>query len=74
MGAIVKRSVSIAGHPTSVSLEQEFWDVLKDIAKSHGQSVQDLVSTVDKTRDGGLSSALRVYVLQSMQNNQRPLD
>jgi predicted DNA-binding ribbon-helix-helix protein len=74
MGAIVKRSVSIAGHPTSVSLEQEFWDALKDIAKSHGQSVQDLVSTVDKTRDGGLSSALRVYVLQSMQNNQRPLD
>ena len=74
MGAIVKRSVSIAGHPTSVSLEQEFWDALKDIAKSHGQSVQDLVSTVDKIRDGGLSSALRVYVLQSMQNNQRPLD
>jgi len=74
MGAIVKRSVSIAGHPTSVSLEQEFWDALKDIAKSHGQSVQDLVSTVDKTRDGGLSSALRAYVLQSMQNNQRPLD
>ncbi|MDG2318717.1 MAG: ribbon-helix-helix domain-containing protein [Rhodospirillaceae bacterium] len=74
MGAIVKRSVSIAGHPTSVSLEQEFWDALKDIAKSHGQSVQDLVSTVDKTRDGGLSSALRVYVLQSMQNNQRPPD
>jgi len=74
MGAIVKRSVSIAGHPTSVSLEQEFWDALKDIAKSHGQSVQDLVSTVDKTRDGGLSSALRVYVLQSMQNNQRPRD
>lgn len=74
MGAIVKRSVSIAGHPTSVSLEQEFWDALKDIVKSHGQSVQDLVSTVDKTRDGGLSSALRVYVLQSMQNNQRPLD
>jgi predicted DNA-binding ribbon-helix-helix protein len=74
MGAIVKRSVSIAGHPTSVSLEQEFWDALKDIAKSHGQSVQDLVSTVDKIRDGGLSSALRVYVLQSMQNNQRPRD
>ena len=74
MGAIVKRSVSIAGHPTSVSLEQEFWDALKDIAKSHGQSVQDLLSTVDKTRDGGLSSALRVYVLQSMQNNQRPPD
>jgi|TARA_B110000116_G_C16609986_1_gene478938 predicted DNA-binding ribbon-helix-helix protein len=74
MGAIVKRSVSITGHPTSVSLEQEFWDALKDIAKSHGQSVQDLVSTVDKTRDGGLSSALRVYVLQSMQNNQRPPD
>lgn len=74
MGAIVKRSVSIAGHPTSVSLEQEFWDALKDIAKSHGQSAQDLVSTVDKTRDGGLSSALRVYVLQSMQNNQRPPD
>ncbi len=72
MGTIIKRSVSINGHPTSVSLEQEFWDALKSIARMQGQSVQDLVAEVDKTRDGGLSSALRVYALQSLQNMNGP--
>lgn len=68
MGSIVKRSVSINGHLTSVSLEQEFWEALKESAKAQDRSVQDLVAEVDKTRSGGLSSALRVYVLQSVQN------
>ena len=63
MGAIVKRSISIAGHPTSVSLEQEFWDGLKAVAKQQQISVSELVAEIDKSRDGGLSSALRVYVL-----------
>ena len=63
MGAIVKRSINIAGHPTSVSLEQEFWDGLKAVAKQQQISVSELVTEIDKSRDGGLSSALRVYVL-----------
>lgn len=69
MSKIVKRSVSVAGHPTSVSLEQEFWDALKTIANRQGRSVQDLIAKVDKTRDGGLSSALRVHVLKTLQND-----
>jgi predicted DNA-binding ribbon-helix-helix protein len=63
MGAIVKRSINIAGHPTSVSLEQEFWDGLKAVAKQQQISVSELVAEIDKSRDSGLSSALRVYVL-----------
>lgn len=67
MTSIVKRSLKIAGHPTSVSLEQEFWDALKIIAHSQDRSVADLVAMIDQTRSGGLSSALRVYVLKALQ-------
>ncbi len=67
LSAIVKRSVTIAGHPTSVSLEQEFWDALKDIARQRNVSLPALIADVDKTRTGGLSSALRVFVLKSIE-------
>ena len=67
MSTIVKRSLKIAGHLTSVSLEQEFWDALKVIAKKSNRSVPDLVAEIDRDRSGGLSSALRVHVLQSVQ-------
>ena len=70
MSKVVKRSIKIAGHSTSVSLEQEFWDVLKAIAKSQNRSVADLVASVDQERDGGLSSALRVYALKVIQAGQ----
>ncbi len=61
---IRKRSVTIAGHPTSVSLEQEFWDALAEIAEGRGLSVGRLVSEIDAGRGrGGLSSAIRVHVL-----------
>jgi predicted DNA-binding ribbon-helix-helix protein len=65
-GGAVKRSVRIAGHPTSVSLEPEFWDALKDIAKIRGLSINELVAEVDAGRSTNLSSALRVYVLTSL--------
>jgi len=68
MSEIVKRSLRIAGHPTSVSLEHEFWDALKDIAQAQKRSVADLVTEVDETRTGGLSSALRVYVLKTLRD------
>ena len=67
MGAIRKRSVRIAGHPTSVSLEPEFWDALKALAAARGRSVERLIGEVDAARDGrNLSSALRVAVLESL--------
>ena len=65
MSQIVKRSVNIAGHMTSVSLEQEFWEALKGIAQSQARPVADLIAEIDKTRSGGLSSAIRVYVLKA---------
>ena len=62
-----KRSVLIAGHPTSVSLEAEFWDALKDIAAARGVSVNALVEEIDAGRAGNLSSAIRVFVLNELQ-------
>ena len=64
---IVKRSVSIAGHRTSVSLEAPFWDALKEIAGRRGSSVQQLIGLIDAGRGGqNLSSAIRVYVLDAV--------
>ncbi len=65
---IVKRSVVIAGHKTSVSLEDAFWRALKDIASSRRTSVSDLVSSIDIDREhDNLSSALRLFVLNHYQ-------
>ena len=60
-----KHSVSIQGHQTSFSLEDEFWVELKRIAKIRGIAVAKLITEIDEKRDAqqNLSSALRVYVL-----------
>ena len=63
MTAPGKRSVTIAGHRTSVSLEAPFWDALKEIATARGLSLNDLIAEVDRNRAGNLSSALRLFVL-----------
>ncbi len=63
-----KRSVTIAGHSTSVSLEDTFWDALHEIAAARGVGVGDLVAEIDAARDGNLSSALRVYALDYFRN------
>jgi predicted DNA-binding ribbon-helix-helix protein len=64
---LLKRSVSIAGHRTSVSLEGPFWDALGDIARARGVSVQALIGAVDEARGSrNLSSALRVFVLREV--------
>ncbi len=60
---IRKRSVSIAGHQTSVSMEDAFWQRLGDIAKARNTSVSALIRHVDAGRTGNLSSALRVFIL-----------
>ena len=66
---IVKRSVSIAGHRTSVTLEAPFWDALKEIAGQHGSSVQQLIGTIDAARgEQNLSSAIRVFVLAAVRH------
>ena len=66
MAREAKRSVTIAGHRTSISLEPDFWDGLREIAAERGQSLNQLVTAIDRERDPatGLSSVLRVFVLR----------
>ncbi len=65
---VVKRSIVIAGHKTSVSLEDAFWKGLKDIAVSRRMTLSDLVGTIDTDRQqGNLSSAIRLFVLDHYQ-------
>ncbi len=67
---VVKRSLTIAGHATSISLEEPFWQELRRIARLRGLSLAALVSEVDLGRRGNLSSALRVYVLETIKSQQ----
>ena len=69
-------SVTLHGHRTSVSLEQEFWIVLKQAAEQKGLSVAALIQHIDDERlntdlPSGLSSALRIYLLKYLQNQER---
>ena len=66
MPAVRKRSVVVAGHKTSVSLEQPFWDELASLAQARGVSLNALIAAIDQGRDGNLSSALRVFVLEAV--------
>ena len=62
---IVKRGVLFAGHNTSVSLEDAFWNAIREIAAKRGLTIGALVSTIDDNRrHKNLSSAIRVYVLE----------
>ncbi len=61
---VVKRSIVIAGHKTSVSLEDAFWDALKEVASGRRLTLSDLVASIDAARNqGNLSSAIRLFVL-----------
>jgi len=63
---VVKRSIVIAGHKTSVSLEDAFWRGLKEIASERDLTLSDLVASIDDGRNGGLgnlSSSIRLFVL-----------
>ena len=63
---VVKRSIIIAGHKTSVSLEDAFWNALKEIAIARGTTLSNLVTSIDlERRQGNLSSCLRLFVLDS---------
>lgn len=63
---IRKRSVVIAGHRTSVSLENIFWETLRKMADAEDLSVNQIVTRIDAERAGNLSSAIRTYVLKRL--------
>ena len=71
----VKRSVTVAGHRTSLSLEPEFWDALKRIAQREARTVSGLIGEIDASRGRrNLSSAVRVFILEqamAAQNRSR---
>jgi len=69
-----KRSLTVAGHATSLSLEDEFWRDLRLVAGGRGLSLNALVASVDAERQGNLSSALRLFVLECYRSGElRPL-
>jgi predicted DNA-binding ribbon-helix-helix protein len=66
---VMKRSVVVAGHKSSVSLENQFWGSLKEICASRDVTLSNLVTEIDTSRDhGNLSSAIRLFVLKHYQN------
>ena len=64
---VKKRSVEIAGHRTSLSLEAAFWRALKRLAAKDGLSLNKLIERIDRARESNLSSAVRVYVLERLE-------
>jgi predicted DNA-binding ribbon-helix-helix protein len=67
----IKRSVTVAGHRTSITLEAAFWDSLREIADSQNKSVNTLIAEIDRQQPENLSSALRVFILTHYKS--RPL-
>jgi len=66
---VVKRSIVIAGHKTSVSLEDAFWNGLKEIAYGDHMTLSNMVGNIDQMRrQGNLSSAIRLFVLDRVRN------
>lgn len=65
-GRPVKRSLTLRGHRTSVSLEDDFWDAFREIALAEGKPINALAAEIDAERglDMGLASAIRLYVLR----------
>ena len=66
---VVKRSIVVAGHKTSVSLEDAFWSGIKEIASGRNITLSDLVTAVEsERRQGNLSSVIRLFVLDFYRN------
>ncbi|WP_307437672.1 ribbon-helix-helix domain-containing protein [Labrys monachus] len=67
---VIKRSIVIAGHKTSVSLEDAFWETLKELAAARDVTLSDMVAEIDATRSqGNLSSAIRLFVLDNIRRS-----
>ena len=65
---LLRRSFRVAGHQTSLSMERIFWDELRRIAQEEGRSMTDVISEIDARRSGGLSRAVRVYILKRLRS------
>ena len=65
-----KRSLTLRGHRTSVSLEDEFWDAFREIAEAQAKPINALAAEIDEARgmDSGLASAIRLFVLETLQS------
>ena len=76
MSRPTKRSLTIKGHRTSVSLEDAFWAEFLRLAKSQNRAINNLASEIDAARgvDCGLASAIRLYVLEELKKNLRETD
>jgi predicted DNA-binding ribbon-helix-helix protein len=72
---IKKRSIIIAKHKTSVSVEDEFWAGLREIAKGRGQNLSQVIADIDEGRQSAnLSSAIRLFVLRYYRNQRDQQD
>jgi predicted DNA-binding ribbon-helix-helix protein len=74
MARPAKRSLTLAGHRTSVSLEDEFWEAFRALARERGQPVNALAAEIDAARglENGLASAIRLFVLRELQARLTP--
>tara|TARA_B100000123_G_C25403272_1_gene285361 strand:+ start:213 stop:416 length:204 start_codon:yes stop_codon:yes gene_type:complete len=66
---LIKKSITIKKHRTSLSLEKEFWNALKIIAKEKKCSIESLVTKIDSERSASLASSIRVYLLKFYMKN-----
>lgn len=72
---MLKRSLTIAGHRTSIALEPEFWTALEAMAARRGLPLTQLIEEIDRTRESAnLSSALRIAALRAAQRSQAEVD
>ena len=69
-----KRSVTVKGHRTSVTLEQVFWESLKEIADARNQSINAIIAEIDGAAPNNLSSAIRIFVLENYKRKAALLD
>jgi len=67
---VLKRSIIVAEHKTSVSLEDQFWSALKEIAHARNETISNLVNAINANHEGNLSSAIRRYVLAYYRDRQ----
>ena len=65
--ALLRRSFRLSGHRTSLSLERIFWRALKDLARLEGRTMTAIIEEVDAQREVALSRAMRVHILQRLQ-------
>jgi predicted DNA-binding ribbon-helix-helix protein len=70
---VVKRSMSISGHKTSISLEEEFWKGLKEVGRARGMTLSALVAAIDQDRPDNLSSAVRIFIFNHFCTQNDPL-